>query len=62
MTDMPEWRAWADRANKDLIIKNKKNKSLYKCSNCTHRSTKNQAKNNNWDCTHCGSPLKIKLT
>lgn len=59
MTDMPEWRRWADRAYSSLRVTTK-SRSLFKCSGCVHRLTLRQAKLAGWDCTHCGAPLRAK--
>lgn len=58
MTDMPEFRRWADAAHRDSLRKRKASKPLYKCTICTHRTTRNQAKRNGGYCFHCKSPLR----
>ncbi len=63
MTDMPHFRAWADRAFKETMQphRSKKRKTRYRCvsSICKHGNSLAQALANKGDCK-CGSPLISK--
>lgn len=60
MSDMPEWRAWADREHAASLRHGPKPKPLYRCTQCRNRATRNQAKRNDWMCTHCKAPLRAR--
>lgn len=68
MTDMPEFRAWADRAFRSSMEphgRTRKRPTRYKCvnSSCDSGTTRNQAQANGCTCRTCGSDLisKAKL-
>ena len=67
MTDMPEFRAWADRAFRSSMHppKTRKNPTRYKCVNgeCDSGTTRRQAAVNGCQCRKCGADLisKAKL-
>lgn len=68
MTDMPEFRAWADRAFRSSMqnpAPRRKRPTRYKCVNgdCHSGTTRLQAQANGSTCKSCGSDLisKAKL-
>lgn len=64
MTDMPEWRHWADIAHLNSLHQSQKHgKARFKCSNptCGHRTSEGLAKKNGWKCFSCKSDLKVRL-
>jgi hypothetical protein len=67
MTDMPEFRAWADQAFRSSMHRPKAQKTAtrYKCVNgaCNSGTTRRQAAVNGCSCRMCGADLisKTKL-
>ena len=57
MSDMMNWRNWADDVHKNISQKSKPKVRL-SCTNCHHKTTKNQAKINNGYCFSCKHILK----
>lgn len=61
MSDMPEFRSWADRAHRNSLRlkKNKKKPTRYKCINpaCNYGTVASTAKATYGQCARCGSDL-----
>lgn len=58
MSNSPSFRAWADAAHRDSMRPIKPAPQRFKCSKCSHRLTKNQARLSGGLCSHCGAPLR----